>query len=492
MTDRPVHSAGRLRHAAARGIVSLVARNVAIRLLGLAGNVVLARLLTPGDFGTIALGLTLAAVGSALAAGGVGASLARRPEEPTRTDLRAALAFQLGTTSAFAAVAGPIALAVGGAGTVTALMMLSMPIDALRVATGASAVRSLNFGPIARSEVGEMIAFNLLAILLVAVGLGVWGVAIASIARAVTGTALLIALGPVGWLTPRWDGEVIWRHLRFGAANQATVLVNAGRDQGLNLVVAALGGLAALGVWALASRMLQIVLMVMQALWQVAFPAIARLLEAGESGEALMGRGVRLVAVVVGMASAILGGTAPAAVPVLFGPGWGAIPDLLALGAASLVVSGPITTLGFSFLWAVGAAGRVLGCVIANTVTWLAVAAVLLPIVGSIATGIGMLAAALVARVLVARAIRRHIPLRDLRLTLFPTILAVAAGTASWIVAERVDGDVLALALATLTAVGIFATGALLALADELRALGRLLRGALRPHTPGPAPDAVA
>jgi O-antigen/teichoic acid export membrane protein len=310
----------------------------------------------------------------------------------------------------------------------------------------------------------------------------VWGVAVANIVRAVTGTLVLFVRGPVGWLVPRWDGARLRRHLSFGAANQAAVLINTGRDQGVNVVVGAVGGLAALGVWNLAYRLLQVVLLVMQALWQVAFPAIARLLEAGQSGAALMSRGVRLVAIVTGLAAALLGGTAPAAVPVLFGPGWEGVPALLTLGAASLMVSGPITTLGFSFLWAVGSANAVLRATIAHTVTWLAVAAALLPFVGSDAVGIGMLAAAFVVRGFLLGAIRRHIPLNDLALTAGPTMLTVAAGAAGWMVTEAVASDALALALGCLATVGVFAAGVALALRDDLRTLSRLLGGALRPR----------
>jgi O-antigen/teichoic acid export membrane protein len=482
VTDQAPGSVHQLRHATVRGVVSLVSRNLAIRGLGLVGNIVLARLLTPDDFGTIALGLTLSQIGMALVSGGVTASIARRKEEPDRVDLRAALAFQVGATFAFVAVAAPTGLALGGAGAVTALMICSLPIDALRVATTAVAMRRLQFGLLARAAVAETVAFNIVAVALVAAGMDVWGVAIANIVRAITGTVLLFVLGSVGWLWPRWNGDRLRRHLTFGAANQATVLVNTGRDQGINVVVGAVGGLAALGVWNLAYRLLQVVLLVMQAVWQVAFPAIARLLEAGQSGAALMSRGVRLVAIVTGLAAAILGGTAPAAVPVLFGPGWEAVPALLTLGAASLMVSGPITTLGFSFLWAVGSADAVLRATIAHTLTWLAVAAALLPFVGSDAVGIGMLTAAFVVRASLLAAIRRHIPLHDLALTLGPTLLAVLAGTAGWGVTESVTGDAFALLLGCVATVGVFATGVALALRDDLRTLSRLLGGALRPR----------
>jgi O-antigen/teichoic acid export membrane protein len=488
VTDSARGSVHQLRQATVRGVVSLVLRNLAIRGLGLVGNIVLARLLTPDDFGAIALGLTLSQIGIALVSGGVTASIARRQEEPDRVDLQAALAFQVGATLAFVAMASPTGLALGGAGPVTALMICSLPIDSLRVSNTAVAMRRLDFGLLARVAVAETVAFNVVAIALVAAGMGVWGVAIANLVRAFTGTVLLFARGPVGWLLPRWNGARLRRHLSFGAANQATVLVNTGRDQGVNVVVGAIGGLAALGVWSLAYRLLQIVLLVMQAVWQVAFPAIARLLEAGQSGAALMSRGVRLVAIVTGLAAAILGGTAPAAVPVLFGPGWDAVPALLTLGAASLMISGPITTLGFSFLWAVGSADAVLRATIAHAVTWLAVAAALLPLVGSDGVGIGMLAAAFVVRAFLLAAIRRHIPLHDLRLTLGPTVLAILAGMAGWAVTKTVQGDGLALLLGCVATVGVFAAGVTLALRDDLRTLSRLLGGALRPR---PEPSGV-
>jgi O-antigen/teichoic acid export membrane protein len=482
VTDSAPGSVDQLRQDTVRGVVSLVSRNLAVRGLGLLGNIALARLLTPDEFGTIALGLTLSLIGIALVSGGVTASIARREEEPERADLQAAVAFQVGATLVFVAVAAPIGLALGGAGAVTALMVCSLPIDALRVATTAVAMRRLQFGLLARAAVAETIAFNVVAVGLVAAGMDVWGVAVANIVRALTGTVVLFVRGPVGWLTPRWDGARLRRHLSFGAANQATVLINTGRDQGVNVVVGAIGGLAALGVWNLAYRLLQVVLLVMQALWQVAFPAIARLLEAGQSGAALMSRGVRLVAIVTGLAAALLGGTAPAAVPVLFGPGWDAVPALLTLGAASLMISGPITTLGFSFLWAVGSADAVLRATIAHTLTWLGVAAALLPFVGSDAVGIGMLAAAFVVRAVLLSAIRRHIPLRDLALTLGPTVLTVAAGAAGWMVTESVAADVPALLLGCAATVGVFATGVALLLRDDLRTLSRLLGGALRPR----------
>jgi O-antigen/teichoic acid export membrane protein len=491
MTEPARQSVEQLRHSAVRGVVSLVSRNVAVRCIGLIGSIVLARMLTPSDFGTIALGLTISQIGVAFVSGGVTSSLARGPKEPDRADLKAALAFQVGVMLVFVVVAAPICLAFGTAGAVCAVMILSLPIDALRVAPTAMAMRRLDFGPLARTAIIEAVVFNAASSALVIAGFGVWGIVIANLLRSVSGTVILTALGSVGWLLPRWNWERLRGHFAFGASNQAVVVVNTARDQGLNLVIGAFGGLAVLGLWSLAYRMLQIVLLVMQALWQVAFPAIARLLEAGQSAATMMSRGVRLVAVLTGFAAALLGGAAPALVPVLFGPGWDAVPELLALGAISLTVSGPITTLGFSFLWAVGSANAVLRAVIVNTVVWLVAAAALLPTVGSDGVGISMLMAAFAVRLVLLRDIRKHIRLDDLQLTLPPALLALAAGSAGWLIAASVSDHVIGLLLSTAAVLATYAGGAAIGLREDVRALVRLLRTALQ-RSPSQVPAAGA
>src|SRR5580693_9154948 len=64
---------------ATRGAISSMARGYGVRIIGLLGNILLARLLLPRDFGMIALGNTIVAFGAFLASGGLGATLVRQP-----------------------------------------------------------------------------------------------------------------------------------------------------------------------------------------------------------------------------------------------------------------------------------------------------------------------------------------------------------------------------------------------------------------------------
>jgi len=471
---------GEIRRRAASGVVSVGLRNLSVRALGLLGNVALARLLTPSDFGVIAFGLTLTVLGAALSTGGIGASLTRRREEPTREELAVALGFQLAVSSAIALAVIAVAVPLGGAGPVAALMVCAVPIDALRTPAGTMATRHLGFGLLARAEVAETVVFNVVAIGLVALGAGVWGVAAATLVRAVTGAGLLTAYGEVGFMLPRWRPAILRAHLRFGMANQASTLLTATRDQGLNLAVAAVGGVAALGVWSLAYRLLQSVLLLLQALWRVSFPATSRLLEAGQDARRLLTRGLGLSAIATGVMVVMLAGTAPAVVPVLFGPGWHDVVPILPWGAAALMVSGPISTVGVGFLWATGKAGQVLRSVALQAIVWIGTAVALLGPLGPMAIGVGMFAGGVAVAVSVGTAVRRQVPVPIAGRTTAPALVATAASVAGWLVADALGRGIPALAASLVTALAIYAVGVLLLRGEDVRMLFGLLRGALR------------
>ena len=74
----PLLDRGEISSRATRGAVSIMARGFGVRLLiGMLGNILLARLLLPSDFGMIALGNTILAFGAFLASGGLAATLVR-------------------------------------------------------------------------------------------------------------------------------------------------------------------------------------------------------------------------------------------------------------------------------------------------------------------------------------------------------------------------------------------------------------------------------
>lgn len=113
-------------------------------------------------------------------------------------------------------------------------------------------------------------------------GMGVWGVAVAQIARALAGYLALILRGPVGFVAPHFDWPRTRHLLSFGMKFQAVQVVMLIRDQGLTIAVAAIGGFTVLGVWSMVYRLTTVVVVLIESLWRVSFPALSRLRETGD------------------------------------------------------------------------------------------------------------------------------------------------------------------------------------------------------------------
>src|ERR1039458_6717656 len=150
-----------LRRKALSALGLVAGRNLIIKLVALLGNVVFARLLSPSNFGTVAFGLTILVFVQLLSDGGIGVGLIRRTEELHLEDLRVLLGFQLLLTTTLAvAIAGTASAApFGRPGLVTAVMMLALPLLALRAPSSIAFERGLNYAPLVRVEVIEEVSY---------------------------------------------------------------------------------------------------------------------------------------------------------------------------------------------------------------------------------------------------------------------------------------------------------------------------------------------
>src|SRR5262249_14703202 len=159
-------------------------------------------------------------------------------EPPSRLQLQSVFGTQLlvATLVAFAVLA--IGAPLGEAGLLAGIMVCSLPLDVLRVPSAIVSERRLHFTPVVRAEVGEMLAYNVVAIVLVLLGFGIWSVGIAVLARAAVGSALLIATAQLGLLRPRLSFATVKPLLRFGLTLQSVDLVTMVRGQGLNFTTA--------------------------------------------------------------------------------------------------------------------------------------------------------------------------------------------------------------------------------------------------------------
>jgi O-antigen/teichoic acid export membrane protein len=429
-----------LRRRASAGVFIVATRGLAILLLGLAGYVVLAHLLTPRDFGVVAIGMSFVLFTGMLSDGGLGAALIRRAEPPTTEELQALSAFQLSVTVALALVAAAVAAPFGEIGWVIALMVSSMPLVTLQFPGMIVLERSLRYRPLAVVEVSQVLVYHAWAIALVISGFGVWGLASATVARAAAAALIMARVSPVGLVRPRFS----WRRIRsligFGARFQATNATWLLGDQALNVSIAAVTSVSTLGLWSLAKRVMDVPFLLFQALWRVSFPAMSHLLAAKEDAAPVIERGLGMAAVGSGVLLTALAGSAPGLIPGLFGEQWREASEVIPWACLGLGVGGSVSVATQGYLYGVGDASAVLRAVILQTVAWFAVALPLLPFVGVSAVGFGWCAAGAVQAVVLGRATLKWTRVRLVRPLLGPVGVGVASGAVGWLVADLGDG----------------------------------------------------
>lgn len=480
-------SAADVKSRAARGVALLAGRSVVFRVLGTLGNLVLARLLVPHDFGVVAVGLTIVSIGQFLADSGVGSALINRAEAPSRAELRATAGFQLAVATAVALVGVGVSVPLGQSGRLTALMMLALPLLALRGPILLVLQRRLAFGLRVRIEATEIGVYLVVSIALAAAGWGAWSLVIATIARAAAGTAVAWSVSPIGRVVPSLDLARLRSILPFGIRLQAAGVVQVAQETALTAGIGAIAGFTALGLWALATKILSVAYLVFESMWSVAFPAFARLAQAGEDMRALLERTVSTIAVAVAALMTPIVASAPAAVPVLFGGAWRDVSLILPGAAFVLVLSGPVNISVVGYLYAVGDAKTPLRGASVNAAVRLPVTFALLPSLGVAAIGVGWAVATLVELPVYLIPTRRLSGARLLPCTL-PTCLAAIAGSAAgWPLAAHYGATIPSALASAGTGLAIFAALMLLFGRPSLRSALRMSRsvvGATRRPSP--------
>jgi O-antigen/teichoic acid export membrane protein len=431
--------AGEVRRRAVSGAAALGVRNVVLLAAGVVANLVLARLLTPRDFGLVALGQTLVLVGGYLSSGGIGIALVGRREPPSLRELQAVFGIQLAIASALAVIFALAAIPFGRNGAVVALMLATLPLSTLRLPQAIALERELSFRTIATVDVVELLAQYTFALAAVAAGAGVWGLAGAVVVRGVAGAVAMVRLSDLGWVRPRLAWSETRPLLGFGARFQAAAGVGVARDQALNAGIAAIGGISTLGVWALAFRVMQVPLLLYSTLYRVSYPAMAKLLAAGRDPGPAIERGVRLTGVSIAIVLVGIAAGAPALVPVLLGDRWDHVPPILGLGGVALMISCPISAATVGWLFATDRPGTVVRASAVHAAAWLLVGLALLEPVGPAGIGIGWVVGAIGDAAVLGAAARRRTGARVLRSLAVPAGLALVAGGAGWALSSTAE-----------------------------------------------------
>jgi len=230
---------------AVRGVAFLILRYAGIRILGLAANIILSRLLSPQAFGIYAITLSLLVLLSFVADFGLSASLLQQRKAISERDLRTVFTAQQLLVLSLLVILfllAPVLAAtyhLGGMGIwFIRLMLVAGLFSSLRTAPTIILERQLRYGQLSVIELADFGLFQLTAVILAFAGYGVWSFLLAVLIAKFVST--LLAYGLARW-TPAFGFDParfagLWR---FGLPFQLSWLTFFLRDY----MIPILGGL---------------------------------------------------------------------------------------------------------------------------------------------------------------------------------------------------------------------------------------------------------
>ena len=334
-----VKAPGELKTTSARGAVVTLVSQVAKFVVQLGGTLLLARMLTPYDFGLMAMLLVVVGVAEVIRDFGLSTAAIQTPHlGRAQRDNLVWINTGVGLLLALIVLAGAGLVSrfydqpelTGMLAAVSVIFVLNGFATQYR----ASLSRGFRFTAVAVAETGSMALATALAITAAVLGMGYWSLVILQVAQSVT--ALAIVLIASRWW-PRWysRGASMGSLLRFGLNHMCAQVINYASRNVDTVVIGARFGATPLGFYNNAYLLLRLPLnQISTPASNVAMPVLARLQEDRARFDAYLVRGQTVVLHLVAFAFALLAAQAHPAVALALGPQWGPTADLLVILAA--------------------------------------------------------------------------------------------------------------------------------------------------------------
>jgi O-antigen/teichoic acid export membrane protein len=289
---------------------------------------ILARLLTPADFGVVSAGLVVIGFSAIFSQLGFGPALVQRPDLEQRhiqAAFTASVLFGL-LVGGLIWLGAPLAadfFRIPRVAPVLRVLAWTFPLKGLGTVSESLLQRDLRFRWLANREVASYgLGYGLVGVVLAWSGAGVWALVGANMAQAGLNTGLLILARPPS-VSLRIERAAFRDLAIFGGGFTAAKIGNYVALQGDNLVVGRWLGPAALGAYGRAYQLMAMPAALFADVLDTAlFPAMAKVQDDAQRLTTAYRRGVSLVALVMLPASALSFVLAPELVYLLLGPRW--------------------------------------------------------------------------------------------------------------------------------------------------------------------------
>jgi O-antigen/teichoic acid export membrane protein len=462
--------------SAARGVGVLVGRTLGLQLLTVGVTVLLARLLTPADYGMFALALSIQLAGQRLAELGLPAALIGQADEPSVDQQTAVAGAALSTSLLLSATLFAVAFALtpalgvdSEALRVIAVAGLAMPFYAGRAVPTALMERRLRFGRVALVEAADTLTFNAFALAGAIAGLGAFSLAGAVPVGALASMAAAWALQSFA-RRPALRLDPLRPMLKFGAQVTLVQGINVVQEVGFVTALTAIGGSAAAGFYAMAKRLFSFPIALTGAVSRVSFPALSRSrgMRASRAASAAL-----YTTIIAGLPLALVAGAVQPLIQVVLGDTWMPTSDVVLAGSLGMMVAASANATMVGYALAEGAVGSIVAAAAVQTLLSFVLAIALTSPLGE--TGIGLAVTASSLGAMVVLAIRTHPTIRRsllaiLKMSLIAGLAVLAAQLAG------VDNDVGGLVAALATVMAVWLPLQLVFCRSEMRSLFQLIR----------------
>lgn len=290
--------------------------------------IVLARLLSPADFGIVSAALIVIGFSAIFSQLGLGPALVQRTQlEPRHisTAFAASVIIGLLLAGVIWVTAPDIARFFHMENSVDVLRALAwiFPIKGLSGVAECLVQRDLKFRWLATRDVLSYgLGYGLVGIALAWAGWGVWSLVIAQMTQTVLNTAILLAVRPPA-LRPLPSWRAFVELMNFGAGFTAARVANFMANQGDNLVVGRVLGPQALGIYTRAYQLMAVPTTLFgDVLDRVLFPTMAKVQNDPPRLAAAYLQAVASIALVMLPIGVVMTVLAPEVVVTLLGPKW--------------------------------------------------------------------------------------------------------------------------------------------------------------------------
>ena len=331
---------------------------VGVQLIRLVTVAVLARLLTPADYGAAAIAITLAAFAPTVADMGIGSALVQTKEAPRvvrSTAFWASIGFGVGLFVLFAAAASPVGHFLGDPeiGVMVACGGLTFAIYAVGSTSQAVFMREMRFRSIELRYWLALVAASVVAVTAASSGAGAWALVLQQL-------TLMVVFVTALWWRAGWHPSFDFSGAVFRQLGSFAVRIAGGRWARLaellvlSLLIGKLASVPELGAWTFAMSMVILPLtLIAIPIAEVLFSAFSRMRDEPERMTALWLDSIAYLAAV--MLPLLLGLmiVSPDLVPVVFGSRWEVSVGVLQILSVYVIIRG-LQSWGSVYMDAVG------------------------------------------------------------------------------------------------------------------------------------------